>query len=71
MDISYVLENYINCLIESVALMLFFEVLNDRRRQWPRYLIAYLLLSGRAMIITKFDVSILVIMPMNFVLIIG
>ena len=71
MDISYVLENYINCLIESVALMLFFEVLNDRRRQWPRYLIAYLLLSVSAMIITMVDVSSLVIMPMNFVLIIG
>ena len=71
MDIAYVLENYINCLIESVALMLFFEVLNDRRRRWPRYLIAYLLLSVSAMIITMVDVSSLVIMPMNFVLIIG
>lgn len=41
MDFSYILENYINCLIEAVALMLFFGVLNDRRRRWPHYLAAF------------------------------
>ena len=71
MDFSYILENYINCLIEAVALMLFFGVLNDRRRRWPHYLAAFLLLSVASLIVTMVDLTNLVIMPMNFVLIIG
>lgn len=65
-DLKFDLLNYLNCIIEAIALTLFFRIIDNRKFEKVNYLITYLILCFDSIIITFIDGINYAILPLNF-----
>lgn len=65
-DLNFDHLNFLNCIIEAIALTLFFRIIDNRKFEKVNYLITYLILCFDSIIITFIDGIYYVILPLNF-----